>query len=540
MTHPKAARLFVVVFFVFSISSYANQIFWQTTRSGSSSGDCQLESNKIKLTVSPFYVDVEEEAVISARGSVNWGDPATLEIVGEFSLTKGTALRSLLLWNGQRLLKAKLKERTAADSAYQQVVDREIPRDPALVEVTGDNTYRFRIYPVGINGSRKIRVLYSVPYQVYNDGPQFRIATVFTAGAAQAPTQVPVEIRRSAQSTGTYILTDGEVKKTVDFGATYQIPYGDLAEQAYSSWPYYTSGWQCKPLIIAPDTVTSSMAYTTTLDSGKAAGHYATVFASLPDSVAAAINELYPEGVTEKISIEAKVVAGDDAYITDFNDKAFLGIYLKSTTAWDSSVTWKIFNAKGKEIYRCRQVYAPLADSLTKRMLPLVWGAKYSLAEGLGNLGALYGFTDRQMSLLALESDTLSKADADKYALSGIPPLKPEEIVIRQANIPSAPDEIVFFEFGSGVTRVAKTTDASFKIVLLANRMVSLRFADCKAGTISARLFDIAGRVICSWNTIRVSGNTAELQLPQKARGCMILRVFTGGTVLQEKMTVAP
>jgi hypothetical protein len=540
MTHPKVTRLFVVVFIVFSLSTYAGQITWQTTRAGSNGGSCQLESNKIKLTVSPFHVDVEEEAVIATRGSVNWGDPNTLEIVGEFTLTKGTAFRSLLLWNGQRILKAKLKERNAADSAYQQVVDREIPRDPALVEMTGDNTYRFRIYPVGINGSRKIRVLYSVPYQVYNEGPQFRITTVFTAGADQTPTQIPVEIRNSAQTKGNYILSYGSIRKTVDFGATYQIPFGNLVQvQSYWNGWYYNQQTAVQPLILTPDTVTTSMAYTTKVDSGRAAGNYATIFASRPDSITAAINELYPDGAPDNLSLEAKVIAGDNAYITDFNGQSFLGIYLKSTTSWDGTVTWKLFNEKGKEIYRCRQTYTPLTDTLTKRMLPLVWGAKYSLAENLGNLGALYGFVDRQMSLLALESDTLAKADADKYALMGVPPLKPEEIIIRQANMPSIPNEIVFFEFGSGVMRTMKANVASFKLTLLPNRRVALKFPECKSGSVSAKLFDIRGKLVASWDNVRVNGNAAELQLPQAAKGCLILRVTNGNAVMQEKLTVA-
>ena len=538
MKQQTVARCFAVVFFVFSLSTYASQILWQTTRAGSSSGACQLESNKITLTVNPFSVDVEEEAVIAARGTVGWGDPATLEIVGECTLTKGTALRSMLLWNGQKILKAKLKDRKSADSAYQNIVNRDVPRDPALIEYLGDNTYRFRIYPVSIDGARKIRILYSVPYQVVNSGPQFCITSAFTAGADQTPTQVPIEIRRATQTTGSYILTYGDVKKTVQFGATYQVPFSALATQTYNYNYYYSysSGWQSKSLTIAPDSQATAMAYAATLDSGKTAGHYAAVFAALPDTVSAAVQELQP---LERASVEAKVVVGSDAYITDFNDKPFLCAYLKSAGAWDGVVYWAVYNSKGKQVMQYRQACKPQTDAPTTAALPLMWGAKYSLVEGLGDLGALFGFVDHQMSLLALESDTLSRTEADKWAQSGVPVLNPQEIVVKQANMPSAPGEIVFFDFGTGVTSRVKNTGASLKIVVMANRTVSLRFANCKAGAISAKLYDIGGRLLGSWQNVRVSGATAELQLPPQARGCMILRVFAGGMLMQKKFTVA-
>ncbi|MBD3317261.1 MAG: hypothetical protein GF344_15855 [Chitinivibrionales bacterium] len=105
--------------------------------------------------------------MIATRGNVWSGDQSTLEIFGEFEMSPGTAIRSMLLWQGNTILKAKLKDRTAADSAYEEVVDRRrtqiVPRDPALIESLGGNRYRFKIYPVALARSRKIRILYTVP-----------------------------------------------------------------------------------------------------------------------------------------------------------------------------------------------------------------------------------------------------------------------------------------------------------------------------------------------------------------------------------------
>jgi hypothetical protein len=510
------------------------QTVWQTTRNGSCSGNCQLESDKITMTINPFHLDVEEEAVLGAHGDVSWGDPATLEIVGTFTFAPGTTFRSLLLWNGQKILKAKLKERGAADTAYQQVVNRQIPRDPALVEYLGNGTYRYRLFPVAANGSRRIRILYSIPLRASGEGWQFQINPAFTVGAAQAPTQIPVEFRRSPKTAGAYILAYGTIRKTIQFGATYQIPYSDLVQYVYSYWGYASSPTS-KSILIAPDSLAPNCAYSAILDSGKAAGYYTAVFATPPDSITAAVDELSP---VDHPSLEAKIVAGSKAYITDFNGSDHLGVYLKSSAPWDSSIYWTVYDSRGKIAAQCRQAIAPKSDSLTRCMLPHVWGARYSLVEGLGNMGSIFGFVDQQMSLLALESDTLCRADAVAYAESGVPALQPNEIFIRASQSPVVPRENIIFEFGSGVVTVMSATALEFSIVMQAKRLAALHFANMRTGAIRAMLLDLNGRVIHTWDTVPVHAGSAQLSLPAQANGCMILRVFSGGMMLQKRITV--
>ncbi len=50
-----------------------------------------------------------------------------------------------------------------------------------------------------------------------------------------------------------------------------------------------------KPLTISPDTSYEAAAFTTTIDTGKAAGHYTAVFAVPPDTIRAAFHE-FPVG----------------------------------------------------------------------------------------------------------------------------------------------------------------------------------------------------------------------------------------------------
>ena len=523
-----------------------SQISWQTANYTMTGQQCQLSSNIINIAVHPFHLDVEEEAVITAVYNDTWdpwyGKAGTQEITGDFVLTKGSSVRSMLVWEGSKILKAKLCDRTQADSAYEATIDRTrpIPRDPALIEYLGNNSYRFKIYPVAINNSRKIRILYSVPFLMFRDGPQFQLLTAFTCGTMQAPSQIPVNFKLGAGNTGNYIFSYGNIKKSIQFNATYQIPTSSFLTPTYNYNYYYgnysyLTGYSMQPLVISPDTNFSTMAYTATIGSGKSAGKYTAVFATPPDTVAAALSELPAD---QPSSVEAKIVIGGNAYITDFNEKGFLGVYMKSTAPWDSTVVWNVYDSKGKIAFQCRKAYKPKSDSLINAMLPLVWGAKYTLAEGNDNLGALYGFVDRRMSLLALEKDSLSAAQALQWAKSGVPPLLPEEIMLKTSQLPSTPDEYVMFEIGTGIKAAYKNLSASFTVLFKANRMISLRFNGLITGQIKVALFDMAGRTVETWNDVQITGGTSELRLPQKAFGCMVLKVIAGKEVIQKKINI--
>jgi hypothetical protein len=522
-----------------------SQIAWQTADYTLTGQTCQVSSNIIKITVNPFHLDIEEEATITAVYNDTWqswwGDSKALEIMGTFTLSTGSSVRSMLLWEGSKILKAKLRDRAAADSAYEATVNRALPQgyhhDPAVIDYLGNGQYRFKIYPVPVNNSRKIRILYSVPFLMSQDGPKFQLLTAFTTGAQQIPTEIPLQIIRATETTGNYILSYGSILKSIQFGATYQIPTSSMQVTSYS-YNYYggynTSSVQ-QPLIIFPDTNYSTMSYTAKIASGNSAGNYTAVFATPPDTITAALNEL-PAG--EASSIEAKIVVGSTAYITDFNQKGFLGAYIKSTALWDSTVVWNVYNSKGKLAFQCRKAYKPQSDSLINAMLPLVWGAKYTLAEGNDNLGALFGFVDRRMSLLALEKDSLTSIQAVSWAKSGIPPLSPQEIIVNPAQLPTTPDDDVIFELGTGIHAVYKNIAASFIVLFKSNHAISLRFNQLKAGKITVALFDMSGRTVETWNNIQITGGSADLKLPQKAIGCMVLRITAGKEIVQKRINI--
>ncbi len=517
-------KIFFISFTLVNLGFSYNTINWQTTRNGSSSGSCGLSSSKISITIHPYYADVVEEAEISTSGNIWSGDSKTLEITGTFNLSPGTALRSLLLWNGNTILKAKLKSRTDADSAYENIVNRVVVKDPAIIHYLGNNQYQFKIFPVELNNSRKIRILYTVPLQMSADGPQFKITNAFFAyNLSQTPNQIPVEIKSS--TTGSCIIQHGMTKKTIQFGAVYSIPASDFRE--YTTNGYLTGN--SKPIFITPIVKTWNTAYCYSIDSGDVKGHYAAVFASIPDTITAFIKEKDLE--INSLTVEAKITAGSKFFLSDMPDKKFCMAFVKSSTPWDSTITWTCYdNATGLSVISSQQKLTCISDSVSS-MIPFIWGAKYSLREGKGPLGALFGFVDSKMSLLALEEDTLPGNIALQYKEDGVPPLDPKEIIIKQSNKPIAPNENVIFE--SVIRQVIRTN--SFHITF-ASGMLKVQFTNKFSGAFKLLIVDANGRVIQKIAGVNKSGSVFSYKIPKNLKGLFLIKLQAGNEYMQKKI----
>ena len=198
-----------------------------------------------------------------------------------------------------------------------------------------------------------------------------------------------------------------------------------------------------------------------------------------------------------------------------------------------------MYDSNGKNVFQCKKSYVPQSDIVVKKMLPLIWAAKYSLVEGSGNLGALFGFVDRRMALLARESDSLSELDKLLYAESGVPLLKPEEIILKASDLPQAPRDNAIFEIGTGILKGGARTMTTFTVTVKADRHIILTFNSPPASPLKAVLFDVRGRALATWSALHPSGARAEVSLPATVKGCLILRVFAGKEVIQKKFTVA-
>lgn len=520
---------FIIILILVQLGLTQNNTFWQTTRSGWSQGQCQLVTSKIKVKLHPMYLDIEEEAVIKATGNVSWGDPKSLEIEGTFTLAEGSAIRSMLLWNGNALLKARLITRNLADSAYEEVVDREkqqlIPRDPAIIEYQGNNTYRYRIYPVAINDSRRIRILYTVPINTSQQRPTFQFRTAFTEGSSINPKQIPVEFSQGEKDLLTYQFQYGNTKKSVTTGSIYLIPYSEFqTKYGYNNY-YYPSSTQIPYFLVIPNYKVEERTFTYSskeLDTSS----YTAIYSQVPSKIREVFTDVY---YAPNYSIEAKVKIESKSYLFDVPHDGILTAFLKTKTPWDNKIEWNLYNEMGERIQSYTQSILPDTSFSDYSFVPLLWGMRYTLEEKKGNTGALFGFIDPQMSLLALESDVLSPELTKLYQEEGMPLLSKNEIIIPVSQKPKLPKSDISFEvITPNLDLAEKTLNLDKLKISLQGIELLIELQEEYTGSFEAKLFDMNGKLIHTWPKGNFQNNLAKLAVPSNLKGVYLLNIQVG------------
>jgi hypothetical protein len=270
------------------------QVLWQTTHTatpdnGFSSGGCGLESSALRVGIYPAYLDVEEDAEISALGAVDAGnDSKTLEITGTFTMPAGTAIVGALLWEGDKILQGKLLDRQAADSLYESIVDRNStpptrPRDPLILELTGKDTYRFRIYPVAAGHSRRLRLRYQLPPSIGADGVEMALRGAIAPLFTGTGTQVSVTFQAGGSVNKAILVTGQGLRTQMTLPRTRLMPASDLGlTGGWDPWrgPIYNPSIRILPV----DPVRQLMAKTSFPD-GQMAGNYLNLYAGVTDEV---------------------------------------------------------------------------------------------------------------------------------------------------------------------------------------------------------------------------------------------------------------
>jgi len=516
-----------ILLITFPVLLSANSSYrWQTTHDGQSSGSCQLVSSSIHASVYDFHVDIVEEAEIKMIGTVWRGDETTLEIFGEFTLSKGTAVRSMLLWNGDQILKARLKERAAADSAYEDVVDRNahlfVRRDPALIEYRGQNRYGFKIYPVNLNESRKIRILYTVPLRAGDTFTQYDIKTAFTAGASYIPDEIPLTIdiktkNRSNEPLPHYITYGGR-RRLVSANTTYIIP-----SSAFASYNWYYGNSNIKSLKIIPKSEYLEKGYAYSTEAHLRPNYFYSVYARIPEVL---INDI---GNLDTMTVEARISIKEKSYACDVKKDGIYSVSIKSQEPWDNAITWTAYNSRGDVVASVDKKLA-ISNSIYSNYLPLIWAANYSLDEEQGALGAMYGFVDSRMSLLALEEDVLESQFVEQYTESGVPQLTPEEIIFDDVHMPQAPLEYIDFDIQAATALRAEVdkTKTKISIVQISNREFEFHLPNVSDRRVSVTLFDMQGRLVFSKTDFSVKSGKIHLILPSYLKGSFIMKIHAG------------
>jgi hypothetical protein len=284
--HQGAATLLKVCLVVgLTVATAASQVTWQTTHTTNNTkntGSTTLDAASLRIKVFPAYLDVEEDVEIRTSGTVSASNDAnTLEILATFTLPAGSAITGALLWDGSRILQAKLLDRFKADSIYEDLVDRDSvapprPIDPLILERTGTNTYRLKVYPVVLGSSRHFRLRYQLPPKIGTEGFEIRIQSAIASLFAPGTNTITTTIENGG-GVPKIVFAEGALKREMTLPRTVFLTRTVLtASTAASS----TNSTRILPL----DTL-RQVQVKTSFDSGGFSGNYLNLYASIGEDL---------------------------------------------------------------------------------------------------------------------------------------------------------------------------------------------------------------------------------------------------------------
>lgn len=501
------------------------QVMWQTTHTnneggGYNSGNCLLKTASLRVRVLPASLDVEEDAEIGTVGAVSVGnDGKSLEIVGTMDLPAGSAITGALLWDGPRVLQGNLLDRHAADSLYEEMVDRNSkppvrPRDPLIIEKISEGQYRFRIYPVSLGFTRHLRVRYQLPAVTGAEGVNMPfkagIATLFSGSNLQIPVTFEDGGRnpKAVLTLGTGVRTEMTLPRTRIMSPT------ELASGG-NAWDVWGNLTVVPGAVIQPSLPMRSIALRTRLATGLMAGSYLNLYATVSQDVLKALN------IRSATSLSVTVRNSKKAYELPMTCEGGLAAGCgstifqgKSDLDWNDTLEWSAFDGAGKLLAHA-YLKATVVEQANDTNAAVLWASSPRRFSEKAELpgGPAYGFIDEWASLLSLPKDSIPAELMKVYAENGVPRIVnvslkdviPNYVEGQVPNDPNIPPIVPVDPWNQNPTTVIAAQLGSFadakawKIERL-NKGFIVRIEGMKAGLVAnVELYDLAGKRAGAW-----------------------------------------
>lgn len=254
-------------------------------------GKVRLKRDHKKVTVHETYLEIEEEVEISPIEG-NHGEPAksqknSLEISGQFPLPKRSVVTGAIVWEGDKILKSKLKPLPDADEEFDDTLSNgdewvPSPQDPMQIGLAYRGTtyeqndiYDFRIYPARWGSSRRLRIRYLLPIRNVKDIPTMYIPKVFADAISSDRQRLPKDY--SVDLKGADGITSVTLKTET---STFSIP---LTELPISLIQPHDGSEMLR--IERPEFDVEGLSITTKIDTGDLAGEFRHFYSTVPDEL---------------------------------------------------------------------------------------------------------------------------------------------------------------------------------------------------------------------------------------------------------------
>ncbi len=295
------SRFTLSIFAALLATSAFGQVTWQTTHTtkpglGFNSGECELTRASLRVKVFPAYLDVEEDAEMAPVGPVDTlNDAKTLEISGNISLPAGAVITGALLWDGTRILTGNLLDRASADSLYASLMERNStppvrPRDPLILESTGKDTYRFRIYPAEPGKSRHLRLRYQLAPTIGAEGLVISLQAAIAPLFAGSGLQIPVNLESGGEVSKVIFSESGDARTEMVLPRTRLMAASALGSGT-TSWDMWGNYISIPGIRIFPTDPLHQVSVKTSFPGGTLAGNYLNLYTGVTDQVLAGLHQ---------------------------------------------------------------------------------------------------------------------------------------------------------------------------------------------------------------------------------------------------------
>jgi hypothetical protein len=140
------------------------KVWRPTTNGGININPVSFTDPEIEITPKGIYAEVSLVFSINAPYSA-YTTTDSLETVIDFDLPPNSFVHDSWLWLDEtNIIRAEIVEKLKAQEIYNNLVTK-IRRDPSILIKTGPYNYNLRVWPLKINYPRKVKIVYSVPFE---------------------------------------------------------------------------------------------------------------------------------------------------------------------------------------------------------------------------------------------------------------------------------------------------------------------------------------------------------------------------------------
>ena len=122
----------------------------------------KVDGRDVKLSVSEHHADVmirDQIARTTITQAFHNHTNVRTEGVFHFPLPQDASISGFAMWIGDELIEADVVEKQRAREIYETILREN--RDPALLEWTGGNIFKARVFPIEANSDKRIRIQYT-------------------------------------------------------------------------------------------------------------------------------------------------------------------------------------------------------------------------------------------------------------------------------------------------------------------------------------------------------------------------------------------